>query len=122
MAPTSTSNLLTRASSKSGLKITNVSVKKGHPTILLASWTYKANSPDYTTIAVIGVSGKDLVVLAGSWFTKGEGPKSGELTVSLDISVLKSLPGEYVLVFLNEDDHDKLYARSKPFHVKKSDF
>ncbi|KAG8938931.1 hypothetical protein FRC00_014322 [Tulasnella sp. 408] len=63
------------------------------------------------TVAVIGVSGHDLVVLAGNWFAKGEG-KSGELTASLDISVLKSFPG----------DHDKLFAKSKPFHVKKRDF
>ncbi|KIO16883.1 hypothetical protein M407DRAFT_33474 [Tulasnella calospora MUT 4182] len=121
MAPTSTSNLLTRSSSKSGLKITSVSVKKGHPTILKYSWTYKENSPDYITVAVIGVSGKDLVVLAGNWFVKGEG-KSGELTASLDISVLKSFPGEFILVFVSDDDHDKLYAKSKSFQVKKSDF
>ncbi|KAG9040581.1 hypothetical protein FS837_000424 [Tulasnella sp. UAMH 9824] len=86
------------------------------------------------TVAVIGVSGKDLVVLAGNWFAKGEG-KSGELTASLDISVLKSFPGlehvltgfavmnrEYVLVFVDDDDHDKLLAKSKAFRVKKSDF
>ncbi|KAG9020796.1 hypothetical protein FS837_007889, partial [Tulasnella sp. UAMH 9824] len=50
------------------------------------------------TVAVIGVSGKDLVVLAGSLYTKGEG-KSGELTASAEISALKKFPGEYVLVF-----------------------
>ncbi|KAG8939393.1 hypothetical protein FRC04_006620 [Tulasnella sp. 424] len=121
MAPTSASNLLSRASSKSGLKITSVSVKKGNPTILKYSWTYKENSPDYITVAVIGVSGKDLIVLAGNWFAKGEG-KSGELIASLDISVLKGFPGEFILVFVSDDDHDKVYAKSKTFQVKKSDF
>ncbi|KAG8955203.1 hypothetical protein FRC04_009661 [Tulasnella sp. 424] len=63
------------------------------------------------TVAVIGVSGKDLIVLAGNWFAKGGG-KSGELIATLDISVLKGFPG----------DHNKVYAKSKPFQVKKSDF
>ncbi|KAG8955202.1 hypothetical protein FRC04_009660 [Tulasnella sp. 424] len=111
MAPTSTSNLINRASSSSGLNITSVSVKKGNPTIVKYSWTYKENSPDYITVAVIGVSGNDLIVLAANWFAKGEG-KSGELIASLDISVLNGFPG----------DHDKVYAKSKPFQVKKSDF
>ncbi|KAG9040521.1 hypothetical protein FS837_000510 [Tulasnella sp. UAMH 9824] len=108
-------------SSKTGFKITSVSFLKTQPVMLLYSWTYKRNSPDYFAVAVIKADSDKIIVLQTEMFAKGEGP-TGELSTNVDISSLKDAPGKYVLAFVNTNDFTEVYAKSKPFQIKQSIF
>ncbi|KIO33733.1 hypothetical protein M407DRAFT_240900 [Tulasnella calospora MUT 4182] len=115
MAPSSV------AARSNGLSITSASVKKGHPTVVKYTWKFHDDSPKYFAVGIIEVSSHDFTLLEDDVETRGHGSNgTGKDTVSIE--VLKRHPGKYVLVLVDVDDYDDVFATSKAFQVKKSDF
>ncbi|KIO21849.1 hypothetical protein M407DRAFT_123215 [Tulasnella calospora MUT 4182] len=104
-----------------GLSITSAAVKKGKPTVVKYSWKFHDNSPKHFAVGIVEVSSHEFILLDHEVKTRGHGGNGkGKDTVSIE--VLEHHPGKYVLVLVDTDDFDIVFATSKAFQVKKSDF
>ncbi|KIO31435.1 hypothetical protein M407DRAFT_19576 [Tulasnella calospora MUT 4182] len=71
---------------------------------------------------MVEVSSHDFTLLEDDVETRGHGNNvTGKDTISIEVLKRQS-PGKYVLVLVDTEDYDNVYATSKAFQVKKSDF
>ncbi|KIO33469.1 hypothetical protein M407DRAFT_17725 [Tulasnella calospora MUT 4182] len=121
MAPTLLAARAKSQDSGNGLSITSAAVKKGRPTVVKYSWQFHDNSPKFFAGGIVDAASKEFILLEDDVETRGHG-KNGKGTDTVSIDVLKNSPGKYVLVLVDTDDYDIVFATSKAFQVKKSDF
>ncbi|KIO30144.1 hypothetical protein M407DRAFT_158505 [Tulasnella calospora MUT 4182] len=121
MAPTLLTARAKSQDSGNGLSITSAAVKKGRPTVVKYSWQYHDKSPKFFAVGVVDVSSNEYIHIQDDEETRNYG-ENGKGTDHVSISVLENRPGKYVLVLVDANDFNKVYATSKAFQVKKSDF
>ncbi|KAG9005932.1 hypothetical protein FRB90_010133 [Tulasnella sp. 427] len=110
-----------RPNTSQGFKVTSVSVKKGNPTVIKYSWHYTDQSPEYFGVGVVNLNSGAYSLMEAWIETRGFGA-AGTGTTTVRIDGLKHSPGKYVFEIVSNDDYNLVLAKSKVFHIKRSDF
>ncbi|KAG8900592.1 hypothetical protein FRC01_010077 [Tulasnella sp. 417] len=98
-----------------GIALTNVQVRRDHPTYIRYRWSYHDRSPDKFTVWLRNVKTQDYYKADASVHTSDRHGR-----ISLDS--LNHKTGKYQLVLTKYNNYNDVYARSYTFSIHSSDF